>query len=139
MQAQKTRQGINDKLVPEFAIGGYHRGVGLALLHDREAILNLEQQSRLQAIAGQNILQQIGVPDAAPAPAESAPAFARGGIFTAPTNAKPTTINMTVQLVVNADEATNILNAAASSDDGQVILVNAQKAAQRNGLTRGAR
>lgn len=137
VQAQKTRQGINDKLVPEFAVGGYHRGVGLALLHDREAILNLSQQSKLQAIAGQNILQQIGVPDAAPAPVDAAPAFARGGIFTAPTRSNATpTINMTVQLVVSSDDATGILNAAASTDDGQVILVNAQKVAQRNGIGR---
>jgi hypothetical protein len=137
VQAQKTRQGINDKLVPEFAVGGYHRGVGLALLHDREAILNLSQQSKLQAIAGQNILQQIGVPDAAPAPVDAAPAFARGGIFTAPTRSNTTpTINMTVQLVVSSDDATGILNAAASTDDGQVILVNAQKVAQRNGIGR---
>ena len=139
VQAQKTRQGISDKLIPEFAVGGYHRGVGLALLHDREAILNLEQQARLQAIAGHNVLQQIGVPNAAPAPTEATPSFARGGIFSAPGASRldqPMNINMTVQLVVSGDEAVEILNAAANRDDGQQVLVNARKVAARNRLTR---
>jgi hypothetical protein len=45
-------------------------------------------------------------------------------------------INMTVQLVVSGDEAVEILNAAASRDDGQQVLVNARKVAARNRLTR---
>lgn len=133
--AAKARQGINDKIIPEFATGGIHQGVGLALLHHGEAILNLQQQSRLSALAGPNVLQQIGVPDASSAPSTGTPSFASGGIFSAATRAiAPPTINMTVQLVVTQDEATDILNAAASTDDGQVILVNAHRAASRNGI-----
>lgn len=138
VQAQKARVGISDKLIPEFATGGMHYGVGLALLHHGEAILNLQQQANLRAIAGNNVLQAIGVPNAPVASADgSAPAFASGGIFRAsPRVDAPPTINMTVQLVVSKDEAVEILNAAAITDDGQEILVNARRNAQRNRLTR---
>lgn len=144
VQAQKTRQGISDKLIPEFAFGGIVPGRPtpgidsvLARLSPGEMVLTTSHQAALQGIAGRNVFQAIGVPDAGQTMGDGSQAFARGGIFSAGFSRvadTPPVINMTVQLVVSGDDATDILNAAASTDNGQQILINAQRAGRRNRL-----
>lgn len=145
VQAQKTRQGINDKIIPEFAFGGVVPGFPtpgidsvVARLSPGEMVLTTNHQAMLQAVAGRDIFQSIGVPDSGQAVGDGSTAFARGGFVAraSQVGSSPPVINMTVQLVVTPGEATNILNAAASTDDGQVILVNARKSATRSRLTR---
>lgn len=145
VQAQKAKQGINDKLIPEFAFGGIVPGRPtpgidsvLARLSPGEMVLTTSHQAALQSIAGRNVFQSIGVPNAGESVGDGSTAFARGGFVGAASRLvdSPPTINMTVQLVVSGDEAVELLNAAASTDSGQQILVNARKMAQRNRLTR---
>lgn len=143
VQLQKSRQGISDKLIPEFAFGGVVPGRPtpgidsvLARLSPGEMVLTTSHQAALQNIAGRNVFQAIGVPDAGQSVGDGSQAFARGGFVSAASRAfdTPPVINMTVQLVVSSDDATEILNAAASTDGGQQILVSAQRAARRNRL-----
>lgn len=142
VQAQKNRQGINDKIIPEFAFGGIVPGRPtpgidsvITRLSPGEMVLTQRHQAAIASVAGTGIFQAVGVPDAGQAQGDGSQAFAFGGVVSPARSIAPT-INMTVQLMVSADEATNILNAAASTDDGQVILVNARKQASRNGLGR---
>jgi hypothetical protein len=145
VQAQKTRQGINDKLIPEFAFGGIVPGLPtpgidsvLARVSPGEMVLTVNHQRSIAAMAGGDVFSRAGVPAAGTVNGDGSQSFARGGFVSASAARfdQPMSINMTVQLVVTGEEATEILNAAASTDSGQQILVNARKMAQRNRLTR---
>ena len=143
VQAQKTRQGINDKLIPEFALGGIVSGLPtpgvdsvLARLSPGEMVLTVRHQQMIQAMAGGNVFAAAGVPNAGQTQSDGSQAFAFGGIATAPVRSVTPTINLTVQLNVSPSEATDILEAAASTDDGQTILVRARKVAALNGIGR---
>lgn len=126
----KQKGTVNDKLIPEFATGGFKSGTGLALLHHGEAILNTAQQSRLSALAGPNVLQAIGVPNAATNAPAPTPAFAAGGVFR---SEGPMVIELSVNLGLSDDDARQITIAGARTADGRDVIVRTVRAARRDG------
>jgi TP901 family phage tail tape measure protein len=130
--AANVRKGVFDKLIPEFATGGFHQGVGLALLHDREMILNLQQQRRVEAIAGPGVFQAAGVPNAHVAN-NGTPSFATGGTFTAPRGGDVIISELTVELNVGTDFATSVFKAGGRTVDGRRVTVENLRIAHRNG------
>lgn len=130
INAAKTRSRVVDKLVPEFATGGFKAGTGLALLHDGEAILNRAQQARLAAVAGPGVLQQIGVPDAAVNATAPTPSFAVGGTFTANS---PLVIDLAVNVGLSPEDARDITVAGARTADGRDVIVRTVRTARRDG------
>jgi hypothetical protein len=101
--AQKARQLVNAKLLPEFASGGFFRGQGLAMLHDGEIIMNKMQQSRLIAMTSPSVFQAVGVPNAPKSYNNGVPQFETGGVFRAGgsvsnTNNEPIQLNVTLMV-----------------------------------------
>lgn len=133
VEAAKKRGALFSTIVPEFAVGGFHLGVGFALLHDREMILNLRQQQRVQTIAGPDVFQRAGVPNAPTTQPAGTPAFANGGTFRAPPAVQaPVFIIENVTLAIAEGDATGIVEMAVRTPDGQRHVYNAAKQARRD-------
>ena len=142
IELQKTRAKRLVQLVPEFAnsgvVPGIYRGVDDTLVraHAGEMFLNRNHQQQIARIAGGDVFQRVGVPDA--------PSFDRGGTQTLQfggtvqgggQTAGPLVINVgEVRLMVSPDDATQILFIGARTDDGQEVIVNAGRAGRRSGL-----
>lgn len=140
IEAQKRRGEVSRRLIPEFAIGGIVPGFPtpgrdsvLSFLSPGEMVLTVRHQQQIAAMAGGDVFARAGVPGAGRASENGGQAFAFGGIVR-PSAPVAQSINLTVQLVVGSDDANQILSAAASTDEGQQVLVNAQRAASRNRL-----
>ncbi|MDX2040507.1 MAG: hypothetical protein SF097_04620 [Acidobacteriota bacterium] len=145
VQAQKTRQGINDKLIPEFARSGIVPGIYQGfdnvhvLAHPGEMFLNRQHQEAVARIAGGDVFQRVGVPDAPMFTASGEQSFARSGIvrpsFAAPTQPQPVSIVVEqVQVFVSEEEAGKIVFMGVRTEQGQAGLATASRAARRNRL-----
>jgi hypothetical protein len=112
---------VHSRLIPEFGTGGTARG-GLAFLHPGEKVLNFQQQSAVQAMAGANVFERAGVPGV-----QHSRVFDNGGIMPA---GRPEPI-VIEQLVVSIDSE-SIAVKGMSGDPGRQVIIRQVIAAKRN-------
>jgi hypothetical protein len=107
---------VFSRQIPEFAIGGTARG-GLALVHEGEKILNLQQQSAVRAMAGPDVFERAGVPG----PQQSR-VFDNGG--TVSSGSMPIVIeNLNVTVLAGKDDQTRVFVTGGNTPQGQAVIV----------------
>jgi tape measure domain-containing protein len=111
---------IDARLIPQFAIGGISGG-GLAILHDREMVLTPFHQMGIQAIAGADIFNRVGVPGVQPEPI-----FDRGGIM--PSGASLPSGPIVIDRLVVAIDSEGMVVDVMSGRTGEQVIVNAIEA-----------
>lgn len=144
IEEQKKRGKTIKSIIPEFATGGIVPGLDLgfdsvlALLRPNEVILNLAQQARLQALAGNDIFARAGVPGFGSANSQQTsggvPAFALGGIAEARPIAPVAgvgAINLDVTLEIGEDDVTKLFVNGAQTADGQKVTINTVKTGRK--------
>lgn len=133
---------LDDKLIPEFATGGVVPGIDrgydsvMAMVRPGEMVLTRNQQSAIQSIAGSNVFQAVGVPDA-PGMSAGMPAFALGGVMPAFTpqraaHVQPEPIELVVNLVVGKEDSSRIVASAQSTSVGQRAVIATMRRARIN-------
>lgn len=135
---------VNDRLIPEFAMGGIVPGIDrgfdsvMARVRPGEMVLTRGQQSAIQGIAGPGVFRAAGVPEAAQMTARG-PLFANGGMLrtlsqpalvntpyaalTGRGGDQPVTMDVTMNLVVGREDASRLVVSGQTTSAGQRAVV----------------
>lgn len=106
-QAQSRRQELDEKLIPEFASGGYVGGVDRgydsvpAMLRPKELVLTENHQRAVQALAGDDVFRRAGVPNVAKGGGRTVAHFDTGGYTTPVTITTPASVSRGSDAPVN--------------------------------------
>lgn len=148
VERQRKRGGRINNLIPEFATGGVVPGIDrgkdevLALLKPQEVVLNRVQQTRIKAIAGDDVFARAQVPGFnSPRPAATLhglPAYATGGRvnvierFTAQAT-RTEHLVIDINYALTTTESGDIVEAGLSTERGRGVTVRTRR---RNRLNR---
>lgn len=135
---------VNDRLIPEFAMGGIVPGIDrgydsvMARVRPGEMVLTRGQQSAIQGLAGPGVFRAAGVPEAAQMSARG-PLFANGGMLrtlsqpalvntpygtlTGRGSDQPVTLDVSMNLVVGREDATRLVVSGQTTSAGQRAVV----------------
>ena len=139
--AQRRRRETGQRLVPEFAFGGFVPGYPtgrdsvLAMLSPREMVLTVRHQQQLMAMAGADVFQRIGVPGAPAAQPDGVPAFRFGGEVPFISQSAPV-INISLEVAnevtVGDEAASRIFVTGARTSGGRAVIVRTHREARLN-------
>jgi len=135
---QKAKESSKNalRLLPEFHTGGLSRNEQLAVLMTNEVVLTQQQQRRAVDMAGFNIFQAVGVPDAPQIGPSGLPAFHAGGfVQPAPSGGQggPVILQIAeISLSVGESDLSEMFVRGAQTSDGRAVLVHVDRQARRN-------